>query len=413
MTLPSARLAHRPGRRASTPARAVGAAAVAAAALAALVAAPASAAGPESGGGAQPPGKPLTVMTRNIYLGGDIMRPIHATAGKTGAAALVAFGNANDALRDVVDKTDFPTRSRLLAEEIATERPDVVGLQEVALWRSGPLELGAVGKANAGHVDYDFLAILTADLAAAGADYRVVNVQEESDVEGPSFEGSPFDGTITDARDARLTMRDVMLVRADHGLKVLASGGGQYATRLKVGIAGMPFTFIRGYNWADVRAGSTTVRVVNTHLESASSDIALGQARELAAGPAKSASSTVVVCDCNSDPLNDTVKPTDPMKTPHSGPYRFILSQGFTDAWLQWKPANQGWTSGLSELVIDATPAGFDHRIDMVFAKTASGAPVAVDRGTVTGDELSDRDPATGLWPSDHAGVVLRLRGLQ
>ena len=282
MTLPSARLAHRPGRRASTPARAVGAAAVAAAALAALVAAPASAAGPESGGAAQPPGKPLTVMTRNIYLGGDIMRPIHATAGKTGAAALVAFGNANDALRDVVDKTDFPTRSRLLAEEIATERPDVVGLQEVALWRSGPLELGAVGKANAGHVDYDFLAILTADLAAAGADYRVVNVQEESDVEGPSFEGSPFDGTITDARDARLTMRDVMLVRADHGLKVLASGGGQYATRLKVGIAGMPFTFIRGYNWADVRAGSTTVRVVNTHLESASSDIALGQARELA-----------------------------------------------------------------------------------------------------------------------------------
>ena len=192
MTLPSARLAHRPGRRASTPARAVGAAAVAAAALAALVAAPASAAGPESGGGAQPPGKPLTVMTRNIYLGGDIMRPIHATAGKTGAAALVAFGNANDALRDVVDKTDFPTRSKLLAEEIATERPDVVGLQEVALWRSGPLELGAVGKANAGHVDYDFLAILTADLAATGADYRVVNVQEESDVEGPSFEGKPL-----------------------------------------------------------------------------------------------------------------------------------------------------------------------------------------------------------------------------
>ena len=30
----------------------------------------------------------------------------------------------------------------------------------------------------------------------------------------------------------------------------------------------------------------------------------------------------------------------------------------------------------------------------------------------VTGNEVADRDPATGLWPSDHAGVVLRLRGL-
>jgi hypothetical protein len=25
---------------------------------------------------------------------------------------------------------------------------------------------------------------------------------------------------------------------------------------------------------------------------------------------------------------------------------------------------------------------------------------------------MSDRDPTTGLWPSDHGGVVLRLRQL-
>jgi endonuclease/exonuclease/phosphatase family metal-dependent hydrolase len=304
-------------------------------------------------------------------------------------------------------------RSKLLAEEIASEKPDVVGLQEVALWRSGPLELTKVGVPNAETVDYDFLATLTADLAAAGADYDVVHVQQESDVEGPAFEGSPFAGTMQDPRDARLTMRDVMLVRGDHGLKVLASGGAQYKTRLPVDVGGVPFVFIRGFNWADVKAGSMTVRVVNTHLESASSDIALGQAMELVNGPAKSPHSSVIVCDCNSDPLDHSVKPTDPMRTPHSGPYDYIVGRGFTDAWLQWKPANQGWTSGLSELVNDPTPAGFDHRIDMVFAKTASGSPVVVDRGTVTGDELSDRDPATGLWPSDHAGVVLRLRGLK
>ena len=48
----------------------------------------------------------------------------------------------------------------------------------------------------------------------------------------------------------------------------------------------------------------------------------------------------------------------------------------------------------------------------MIFGRTASGGPLGVDRGEVTGTELTDRDPATALWPSDHAGVVLRLRGL-
>ena len=362
---------------------------------------------------AAPPGKPLTVMTRNLYLGGDINRPLHATAGKTGVEALVAFGNANDGLRAVVDRTDFPVRSKLLAAEIAGARPDMVGLQEVALWRHGPLELGAIGTPNATTVDYDFLATLTADLAATGAEYQVVSVQPESDVEGPAFRGNPFTGTMTDARDVRLTMRDAMLVRVDPGLKVVTSGGGQYAARLPVSVGGVPFLFIRGYNWADVRVGSTLTRLVNTHLESASSDIALAQARELLAGPAASPLPTVVVCDCNSDPLNHTVKPTDPLGTPHSGPYDFIVASGFTDEWLQWRPAEEGWTSGLSETADDPTAAKFDHRIDMVFARNAAGSGATVDKGAVVGTSVADRDAVTGLWPSDHGGVWLRLRSLR
>ena len=37
---------------------------------------------------------------------------------------------------------------------------------------------------------------------------------------------------------------------------------------------------------------------------------------------------------------------------------------------------------------------------------------LAVDRGLVTGTDVSTKDPATRLWPSDHGGVVLRLCGL-
>ncbi|MGW1340496.1 endonuclease/exonuclease/phosphatase family protein [Kribbella sp. NPDC002412] len=359
--------------------------------------------------------KPVAVMTRNIYLGADIQRPIRATAGLTGAAAFVALGNANHVTRAIVDRTNFPRRSELLATEIAEVKPDLIGLQEVALWRHGPLELpgaGTPGALNATTVDYDFLAILLQDLRQAGVPYKAVAVQEESDVEAPSFVGNPFTGTATQGRDVRLTIRDVVLLRASSNLRVLDSGGGQYNAKLVLTVAGLPATFTRGYNWVDVAHGSgRSFRFVNTHLEAFSSDLALAQAMELLAGPAGDRGRTTIIgCDCNSDPLNSTVKPTDPLGTPHNGPYNFIVGPGgFTDLWLTWRPANQGWTSGLNETVDEPPPPSFDHRIDMIFARPAPGTQVRVIAGEVTGDESGDQDAVTGLWPSDHAGVVLTL----
>ena len=175
-------------------------------------------------------------------------------------------------------------------------------------------------------------------------------------------------------------------------------------------IAGVTLNFTRGYDWVDVRAGATRLRFVNTHLEAFSSDLALAQAIEMLQATAADRT-TVIACDCNSDPLNNRTKPFD--HVPHKAPYDLITGAGdFTDEWLEWAPANEGWTSGLSETVDDPTAEGFDHRIDMVFGRTPTGDALDVDRGQVTGDEVTDRDQATGLWPSDHAGVVLRLRGL-
>lgn len=380
----------------------------------ALLAAPLAAA-PAQAAKTDRPGKPLTVMTRNIYLGGDINRPVVAAAtaeaqGKTPQEILVALANATDVTRDIVDATDFAVRAPLLAAEVARTRPDLIGLQEVALWRSGPMELGAVGVPNATTVDYDFLQMLLDALAARGLDYEAVQIGNRADVEAPSFSGSPFNGTMADPRDVRLTMRDVILMRADNGLRVTDSGDTVFAYNLEVEVAGAEMNFDRGYNWVDVRAGSTRLRFVNSHFEAFSSDLALAQASELLADAPASDRATVFVCDCNSDPLNSTIKPIDTV--PHKAPYDLITGPGgFTDQWLEWAPAEDGWTSGLSELVNDATAAGFDHRIDMVFARKANGDGLAVDRGAVTGTDVADRDPDTGLWPSDHGGVVLRLRG--
>ena len=357
------------------------------------------------------PAKPVTVMTRNLYLGADINRPVRAAlaaeeAGATDQQIVQVLAVATNATRAIVDATDFPTRSELLAREIAAVRPQLVGLQEVALWRSGPLQLDKVGQPNAETVDYDFLEILLDDLAAGGMPYRAAVVGDRADVESPSFTS-----TGANPRDVRLTMRDVILVRAGSPLRITDDHDEIFDHNLPVTIAGVEMNFSRGYQWVDVRAGNSSLRFVNTHLEAFSSDLALAQAVQMVGEATASDRTTVIACDCNSDPLLDAVKPGDTQ--PHKAPYDYITGPGgYTDQWLEWAPAEEGWTSGLSELVNDTTAAGFDHRIDMIFGHTPDGHVLDVDRGAVTGNELGDRDPTTGLWPSDHAGVVLRLRGI-
>ena len=392
---------------------------LAAATVAGLLASPLAGGAAEAKRPANPPGKPVTVMTRNLYLGADIQRPVLAArdaklAGGTDNQVLVALANATYVTRAIVDQTNFPVRATLLAGEIARTEPDLVGLQEVAWWRHGPLDLLHVGARDATTTDYDFLQILMDDLAALGADYVPVSIAPRADVEAPSFTGSPFDGTIgVGARDVRLTMRDVVLMHVEDGLAATGQGQAVYAANLVVPVLTQQVRFDRGYQWVDVRAGATRFRFVNTHLEAFSSDLAYLQAQQLLGQATAHDRTTVFVCDCNSDPLNSSVKVNIADTKPHKAAYDLITGPGgFTDEWLQWAPAAEGWTSGLSELVMDATAAKFDHRIDMVFGRTAGGAGLAVDRGQVTGTTVAAKDPATGLWPSDHGGVVLRLRGL-
>lgn len=371
----------------------------------------------------EPPGKPVTVMTRNVYLGADINRPVDAALEAARARegdtpqvvqqrVLLALARATHQTRAIVDATSFPVRAGLLADEIVDAQPDLVGLQEVALWRSGPLQLDRIGQPNAEQVDLDYLALLLAALADRGVAYTAVEVGDRADVEAPSFAVHPADGT---ARDVRMTMRDVILMRTDTGLRVTGSGDRVFQHNLEVPVAGVVMEFDRGFHWVDVRVGARDLRFVNSHFEAFSSDLAWAQAAEVVA-TAPTDRTTVFVCDCNSDPVNGSVKPHD--TRPHHAAYDLITGPGgFTDQWATWgvhdlPGFDPGDTSGLNERVDEPAPPSFTHRIDMVFARTAAGEGLVVDRGEVTGNESAAKDLATGLWPSDHAGVVLRLREL-
>jgi len=364
-----------------------------------------------AGARAAAPPVDVKVMTRNLYLGTDIMRPIVAIQDKQDAPIpelLTALANATDTARAIVDQTDFGTRAGLLADEIAGKRPDLVGLQEVALWRSGPLQLPQAAITNATVVDYDFLAMLRAELKSRGVPYRPVSVNWLSDVEAPSFGGTVQ--APTNPRDVRLTMRDVILKRVGSGVKVLGHHEKTYRAGIDITIAGQKLNFTRGYQWVDATRDGQRFRFINTHLEAFSSDIAYAQAAELLANAPAQGRTNLFVCDCNSDPLNHSVKPID--HVPHSAPYD-LITRTYTDQWLRWRPAAEGWTSGLSETVDDPDLSSIDHRIDMVFGRGADGEALPVDKAAVVGKDPDERTPATAigrLWPSDHAGVVARLQ---
>ena len=104
-------------------------------------------------------------MTRNLYLGADLTPAIGA------AKPADAFVAANGQILREVTANDFPIRAKGLAEEILQKKPDLVGLQEVALWRTGPPSLAPVltGGPTATTVRYDYLQELL-DRAEQGPD---------------------------------------------------------------------------------------------------------------------------------------------------------------------------------------------------------------------------------------------------
>jgi len=127
----------------------------------------------------------VTVMTRNLFLGADLAPAINAPSI---ADAIDGAGTVWNELQS----TKFPERAAPLAREIKASGADLVGLQEVALWRKQtPSDGGAKpvsplpSATPATAVEFDFLALLQSELKKAGAKYNVVVVQREFEAELP------------------------------------------------------------------------------------------------------------------------------------------------------------------------------------------------------------------------------------
>jgi endonuclease/exonuclease/phosphatase family metal-dependent hydrolase len=329
---------------------------------AAVTAAPAAAA----------PARPdVTIMSRNLYLGADIIKLATApdVAGEQQQVQL---------LHQIVDRTNFPLRAQALAGEIAATRPDVIGLQEVARYYRTPD--GAPAGAPATQPLYDWISILQGELGRRGQHYRVVVEQTELDITVPSAEGFGL----------RLKLGNAVLVRTGKGARVSRVRGlsGQFAHQLQVTLPDQSVALHRGYAGLDGVVGGLRFRFLAPHAEAYSDAAANGQFQELLAGPARSRTRpTIIAGDFNSDPADPGA----------DNAYKTVIAAGFTDTGRRVATCCQNET-------VDNPTSELKTWIDHIVVRPRA----TVLSSRVFGNRTSD--VIGGLWPSDHAGVVATIR---
>ncbi|HEY5816085.1 MAG TPA: endonuclease/exonuclease/phosphatase family protein [Solirubrobacterales bacterium] len=345
-------------------------------------------------------GHVVGTMTRNLYLGADLTPAILAPTPE-------AFVAANGQILNEVTENNFPVRAKGLAEEILDAKPDLVGLQEVALWRTAPVNFEVLAKGpSATTVRYDYLQELLAELnSGKGKDgkgkpqYEVVVVQEEFDLEAPADEDkNPETGPLGADINGRLTMRDVILARRGAGVQTWNEQGGNFKTLLTVPILSgtSSLTIKRGWTATDAKVrGSHAFRFVNTHLEAFNPLIRAAQAGELVAptGPATSELPVVLLGDLNSD--DDTVEGEDKLA------YKVLTDAGMVERSTN-KPLSCCLDSSLLEVGKGGDEDDFDHQVDHIMTRD----PAQV---TLVSSSVSGIQPVNGFWNSDHAGVFSAL----
>ena len=305
----------------------------------------------------------LRVATYNLYLGADLALLFDAS-GPDGLAAQV------EVVRAQLAATRFEERADALARVLARERPDLLGLQEVARWTTSP-----DGTAAGERVLVDFLPTLLDALERAGCGYAAhVAVQ--------SFAGAlpVADGGWTGVAGANVT-----LVRRGAPVEVVAGHTGtfEHVHRVATGLDGVGFPVVRGWGSLDVLVEGRPLRFVNTHTEAYDAGARDAQRDELIARTGDTDAPVVLVGDLNTTP--------DLVGMP--APWR--------DAWAAGE--GDGATFGQAADLANGTST-MRERIDYVWVRG-----VTVRGCRVVGDQPGDRTTPHRLWPSDHAAVVADL----
>lgn len=339
----------------------------------------------------------LVVMSENLYMGADPTPVILAQLSGVPALSIPAVTQFwND-----VQKTNFNERADAIAQQIVSDKPDLVGLQEVMKYWTGPADSlwGLSNKAN--KIELDFLQVLTSKLTAKGVPYTPIAVTALGDFEAPGFVNGQL-------RDLRLVDQVAILARSDllsSQIQVSNVQGGAFgATLVLPTLTGGTVEIHRGWNSVDVATGTTKFRFINMVLETPPFPMIQAiQGAELLIGPAFTSMPVVLVGDSNSD--------GSVPNSSNSHTYNLLVGSGFKDAWSTANPGNPGYTWGNDPDLRNTNAMSYQiflqgpFRMDLIMSRGPFQASSMKRVGV-----LPTERTATGMWPSDHAGIVAKLK---
>lgn len=312
----------------------------------------------------------VTVMTRNLDEGTDFGYIMAAASGQMSLDSAIT-----QTYLEVV-ASDVCGRAARIADEIAAAQPDLVSIQEAAVW-TGPLPANCPGAQTTTTIDAQ--AALMHQLAADGASYTVVKALDE------------FNSAVVPL-PAGLSFldRDLLLARNEPPSQLGLTNviGQHFSTLLPLPLGPLTVTIYRGWISADVTVRGRTARVIATHLESFYEPVQEAQAAELVAGPANTSLPVILAGDLNTGP-----------GSAQTASYDFLTSGGgFTDTWAVTHPGDPGYTDGFYK-EDPLTPSVPSERIDLVLVR---GMNVP----------FGPKDYQVGTeapHPSDHAGIVAKV----
>lgn len=314
------------------------------------------------------------VMTYNVDEGTDFAAII--TVLNNPDATSDQFTAAVSATISEVTASNPPLRAWLIASKIANAQPDLAGLQEAALWTFGTQQ-------------FDLLQMILDDLGAMGQNYAAVVTVPEFQVNIPGLVG--------------FTDREAILARTDEpALQITSTHQGHYSAL--VPLPGFPpylpaSNITRGWGYVDARMNGYPFRFITTHLEDGTNAIsplfALVQALQeiqLVYSPALTLLPVVIGGDFNTI-ANDPSSPT--FLT-----YKFMLANGFQDAWSSANHGQVGATCCQEDLT--SSTSELTQRLDQIFMR---------NHVSVTGAQLVGAEKVDDLsWPSDHAAVLATVK---
>jgi hypothetical protein len=322
-------------------------------------------------------------MTRNLYVGADVDAVLVALTSEDPDDDLPAILTAVETL----EKTHFPARAAAVADEVARATPLVVGLQEVS-----EIDIDLRGLGLPLVIDLDFLDSLTLELTARGLNYTVAATVKNIE----AVPVIPIPGVVISLVDY-----DAVLVDADR-VRVNSAFGRTFSQNLGVVAPGVELK--RGWVAVEATIRGESYVIVSTHPEPdldplQFAELRAAQVMEIVGDPVVAGAERAIIMG----DLNDL--PGSPM-------YQVLERAGFSDIWAALRPWSVGHTCCHDYDLANQT-AHFDERIDYIWSR-GIGYPRAGVRGWIyrVGMLPSERvaGPYYKIWPSDHAGLVARLR---